>query len=239
MILIPEMKTWYGMISTLGTLGRFSKMPGTLGSLAACLIWIAFGGLSLWVIAAVAVIGTIAADKYEKAVEREDPPEVVIDEVAGCWVACWGFEPTYAIVGLFIFRIIDITKPFPVREMERLPGGVGIMADDILGGVIANLLLRGLTWTFFKGGMETIRGLYREMTMDTKFLAERLIEEAASRNMTIALAESCTGGLIAGSSDKCSGSLRGLSWLSCDLQQRSKRSISFELTPALSMSMVR
>ena len=158
MILIPEMKTWYVMISTLGTLGRFSKMPGTLGSLAACLIWIAFGGLSLWVIAAVAVIGTIAADKYEKAVEREDPPEVVIDEVAGCWVACWGFEPTYAIVGLFIFRIIDITKPFPVREMERLPGGVGIMADDILGGVIANLLLRGLTWTFFKGGMETILG---------------------------------------------------------------------------------
>ncbi len=82
----------------------------------------------------------------------------MIDEVAGCWVACWGFEPTYAIVGLFIFRIIDITKPFPVREMERLPGGVGIMADDILGGVIANLLLRGLTWTFFKGGMETILG---------------------------------------------------------------------------------
>ena len=158
MILIPGMKTWYGMISTLGTLGRFSKMPGTLGSMAACLIWIAFGGLPLWVIAAVAVIGTIAADKYEKAVKREDPPEVVIDEVVGCWTACWGFEPTYAIVGLFLFRIIDITKPFPVREMERLPGGVGIMADDILGGVIANLLLRGLTWIFFKGGMETILG---------------------------------------------------------------------------------
>ncbi len=67
-------------------------------------------------------------------------------------MACWGFEPTYAIVGLFIFRIIDITKPFPVREMESTPGGVGIMADDILGGVIANLLLRGLTWTFFGAG---------------------------------------------------------------------------------------
>ena len=83
MILIPEMKTWYGMISTLGTLGRFSKMPGTLGSMAACVVWIAFGGLPIWAIASVAVIGTIAADKYEKAVEREDPPEVVIDEVAG------------------------------------------------------------------------------------------------------------------------------------------------------------
>ena len=91
--------------------------------------------------------------------EREDPPEVVIDEVAGCWIACCGFEPTYAIVGLFLFRIIDITKPFPVREMERLPGGIGIMADDIAGGIMANLLLRAMTWLFFGGGMETILGL--------------------------------------------------------------------------------
>ena len=118
-----------------------------------------FRGLPIWAIASVAVIGTIAADKYEKAVEREDPPEVVIDEVAGCWIACWGFEPTYAIVGLFLFRIIDITKPFPVREMERLPGGIGIMADDIAGGIMANLLLRAMTWLFFGGGMETILGL--------------------------------------------------------------------------------
>ena len=159
MILIPEMKTWYGMTATLGTLGRFSSMPGTLGSMAACLVWLAFGGLPLWVSAAVTVIGTIAADKYEKITEREDPPEVVIDEVAGCWIACWGLEPTYAIVGLFLFRIIDITKPFPVKQMESLPGGIGIMADDIVGGIMANLLLRGITWLFFKGGMDAILGL--------------------------------------------------------------------------------
>jgi len=159
MILTPEMKTWYGMTATLGTLGRFSSMPGTLGSLAACLIWLAFGGLPIWVIATVTVIGTIAADKYEKAAEREDPPEVVIDEVAGCWIACWGFEPTYAIVGLFLFRIIDITKPFPVKQMENLPGGIGIMADDIVAGIMANLILRGITWLFFRGGMDAILGL--------------------------------------------------------------------------------
>ena len=84
---------------------------------------------------------------------------MIIDEVAGCWTACWGFEPTYAIVGLFLFRIIDITKPFPVKETERLPGGIGIMADDIAGGIMANLLLRGMTWFFFSGGMETVLGL--------------------------------------------------------------------------------
>lgn len=159
MILIPEMKTWYGMMATFGTLGRFSKMPGTLGSVAACVIWIAFGGLPIWAIASVAILGTIAADRYEKAVEREDPPEVVIDEVAGCWTACWGFDPTYAIVGLFLFRIIDITKPFPVRQMEKLPGGIGIMADDIAGGIMANLLIRAMRWFFYEGGMETVLGL--------------------------------------------------------------------------------
>ncbi|HPX03617.1 MAG TPA: phosphatidylglycerophosphatase A [Synergistaceae bacterium] len=159
MILIPEMKTWYGMMATFGTLGRFSKMPGTLGSMAACVIWIAFGGLPIWAIASVAILGTIAADRYEKAVEREDPPEVVIDEVAGCWTACWGFDPTYAIVGLFLFRIIDITKPFPVRQMEKLPGGIGIMADDIAGGIMANLLIRAMRWFFYEGGMETVLGL--------------------------------------------------------------------------------
>jgi phosphatidylglycerophosphatase A len=127
--------------------------------MAACVIWIAFGGLPIWAIASVAILGTIAADRYEKAVEREDPPEVVIDEVAGCWTACWGFDPTYAIVGLFLFRIIDITKPFPVRQMEKLPGGIGIMADDIAGGIMANLLIRAMRWFFYEGGMETVLGL--------------------------------------------------------------------------------
>lgn len=156
MILIPEMKTWYGMTATLGTVGRFSKMPGTLGSIAACAIWIAFGGIPAWAIAAVAVVGCAAADRYEKAVEREDPPEVVIDEVVGCWISCWGFDPAYAVVGLFLFRIIDITKPFPIRHTEKLPGGLGIMADDILGGVIVNLLIRGIHWMFYEGGLGMI-----------------------------------------------------------------------------------
>ena len=79
--------------------------------------------------------------------------------MAGCWTACWGFDPTYAIVGLFLFRIIDITKPFPVRQMEKLPGGIGIMADDIAGGIMANLLIRAMRWFFYEGGMETVLGL--------------------------------------------------------------------------------
>ena len=83
MILTDEMKTWYGMVATLGTLGRFSKMPGTLGSIAGTAIWLAAGGLPVWAIAAAAVVGCAAADRYEKAAERADPGEVVIDEVVG------------------------------------------------------------------------------------------------------------------------------------------------------------
>lgn len=161
MILIAEMKTWYGMTATLGTIGRFSKMPGTLGSIAACAIWLACGGLPLWFIALVAIIGTAAADKYEKAVDREDPPEVVIDEVVGCWISCWGFDLSYAIAGLFLFRIIDITKPFPVRQTEALPGGIGIMADDITGGIMVNVLMRLIHWIFFEGGLDVIYGFFR------------------------------------------------------------------------------
>ena len=153
MILTDEMKTWYGMVATFGTLGRFSKMPGTLGSIAGTVIWIAAGGLPLWVIAAVAAVGCVAADKYEKAAGRTDPGEVVIDEVVGVWVSSWGLGLTYAIVALFLFRLVDITKPFPVKNFENIPGGAGIMADDIAGGVIVNLLLRALTWLFFAGGL--------------------------------------------------------------------------------------
>ncbi|MBQ9882659.1 MAG: phosphatidylglycerophosphatase A [Synergistes sp.] len=156
MIITDEMKTWYGMIATVGTLGRFSKMPGTLGSIAGTAIWLAAGGLPLWVIAAAAVAGCVAADRYEKAAGRTDPGEVVIDEVVGVWISSWGLELSYAIVALFLFRLVDITKPFPVKNFEKIPGGAGIMADDIAGGVIVNLLLRALTWFFFAGGLAMI-----------------------------------------------------------------------------------
>lgn len=159
MILTPEMKTWYGLAATFGTLGRFTNMPGTIASILACLIWLGAGGLPVWVIVLTAAVGTVVSGVYEKKVSREDPSEVVIDEVVGCWTACWGFDMRFAIVSLFLFRIIDITKPIPVNYFEKLPSGFGIMADDIAGGVITNLLIRGIMWLFFGGGLITIYGL--------------------------------------------------------------------------------
>jgi phosphatidylglycerophosphatase A len=160
MIKTAEMKTWYGLIATVGTLGSYSSMPGTLGSAAAFAALLLMRGVPVWLIAAVVIIGGYAADKYEKAAGREDPPEVVIDEVAGYWVSCWGFDLTYAVAGLFFFRIVDITKPFPIKYAEKLPGGVGIMADDILGGVMVNVLMRVIQWIFFRGGLDALRGCF-------------------------------------------------------------------------------
>jgi len=130
-------------------------MPGTLGSAAALLFFLLTGYNSIPLIIIIAVTGAIAADKYARAVSRDDPGEVVIDEVAGFFVSLWGLGRDFAIVGFFLFRIVDIVKPFPVRQMEKLPGGIGIMADDICGGIMVNLILRALGWLFFADGLET------------------------------------------------------------------------------------
>lgn len=133
-------------------------MPGTLGTAVACALLIAAKGIPLWALALVILIGTVASDKYAKRTGTEDPSEVVVDEVAGYWISMVGLDPSFAIVAFFLFRVVDILKPFPVRNMEKLPGGVGIMADDVCGGVLVNILLRLLHWLFFKGGFSQIGG---------------------------------------------------------------------------------
>ncbi|MCL2684474.1 MAG: phosphatidylglycerophosphatase A, partial [Synergistaceae bacterium] len=147
-------RTWYGMIATVAGVGTYSRMPGTLGSAAALMFFILTGYNSIPLILGIAVIGAVAADRYARAVSRDDPEEVVIDEVAGFFVSVWGLKRNFGIVGFFMFRIVDILKPFPVRQMEGLPGGVGIMADDICGGIMVNLILRAILWLFFEGGLE-------------------------------------------------------------------------------------
>lgn len=150
--------TWYEAVATVLGIGRIGRMPGTLGTLAAAAVSFIVGGIHWAAVVAVIIVGTAAADRYAKAAGREDPSEVVIDEVAGYWTAMLGLDASYGVVAFFLFRVVDIFKPFPVNKMERLPGGIGIMADDICGGAIVNVLLRALHWTFFEGGLEVIKG---------------------------------------------------------------------------------
>ena len=87
--------------------------------------------------------GTLAAQRVEPAWGK-DSSRVVIDEVAGLWVSMLGMPVTgpRLLVGLGLFRFFDIAKPLFIRDMEQVPGGAGVLLDDVLAGVYANLLLR-------------------------------------------------------------------------------------------------
>ena len=136
--------TWFGC-------GYSPVAPGTVGSLAA--VGIAFllvhyaGWQPVW-FAALAVAATVpsiwAAGVTALAVKQKDPGLVVVDEVVGQWLALAGARSLNlkSWIGAFVlFRLFDIWKPVPVRNLERLPGGTGIVADDLMAGVYAALVL--------------------------------------------------------------------------------------------------
>ena len=130
-------------------LGNIPFAPGTFGSLIGlplCFV-LSETELTLAAIAAVLFIFFAAwiAHAAEKIIRRKDPGCIVIDEVAGMLVTLIGlpFNPLTVAAGFIIFRILDILKPFPIRVLDkRLSGGVGVVADDVAAGIIANLLLR-------------------------------------------------------------------------------------------------
>ncbi len=138
----------FKFIATLGPLGYSPIAPGTVGSALACLIYIVFHPdvLLLSIIIPVGFIaGVLVSDRTEKLLKEKDSSHIVVDEVAGYLVSVFliPFSIPNAIIAFFLFRAFDIIKPTPIRQLERrIPGGLGIMIDDILAGVCANLVLR-------------------------------------------------------------------------------------------------
>jgi phosphatidylglycerophosphatase A len=100
------------------------------------LLLLGFIALSIWVSGEAAVI-----------FGRADPGQVVIDEVCGYLVTMFLIPPSLRniILGFFLFRLFDIVKPPPERSLERLPGGFGIVADDVVAGIYANIILQVIT----------------------------------------------------------------------------------------------
>jgi phosphatidylglycerophosphatase A len=136
-------------VATLFGVGRSPIIPGTAGTLASLpLVILASAFLPrpayAAVTAALALLGIWAAGRASAALGIKDPGVVVIDETAGLFVTFLGIPVgwTAAALGFFIFRAMDILKPPPARQAERLPSGWGIMLDDLMAGVYANLLLR-------------------------------------------------------------------------------------------------
>lgn len=126
---------------------------GTFGSAAGLVVWyLVPRSLVAQSIAIIIVfaLGSWSGSVAEEYYGRLDPGQVVIDEVAGMLVTLF-LVPAgriWAIVAFFLFRLSDIVKPYPANRLERLPGGVGIMADDVMAGVYANVALRLCMWAF-------------------------------------------------------------------------------------------
>ena len=154
--------TWYGSVSTMCGLGYVSKSPGTLGCVVPYLFFLFAGNVSVLLILFLTVIGIIAVGRYVETSVAEAPGGIIVDEAVGLFAALWGMERDFAVIGFFLYRIVDIVKPFPARHIGKLPRGVGVMADDIWCGIVTNILLRLSEWMFFKGGLEAV---YRFLNM--------------------------------------------------------------------------
>lgn len=133
--------------------GLFPFASGTVGSAVALPFYFGLraGGDGIYALglAAFVIGGIYAADVTERRLRQVDPSCVVVDEMAGMLLTLlllpfsWG----RLVTGFLLFRLFDILKPFPARRLERLPGGWGIMLDDLVAALYANLVLR-VAWRF-------------------------------------------------------------------------------------------
>ncbi len=145
------------LIASLGGVGDIPWAPGTFGSLVAVGLVVLFDRipfvpsmrtpLLFLAVGIVFGIGVAAAGRSEILLGRQDPGQVVIDELAGQMVA-FLLKPAakweLLLAGFVAFRLFDIWKPFPARQAERLPGGWGIMVDDIVAGAYAMIVVLAL-----------------------------------------------------------------------------------------------
>jgi len=140
-------------LATVAYCGYFPIAPGTVGSAAGLVIyllvwWTRSPIVEVGLIAAVFAAGVWAATEAERFFGGIDPGPVVIDEVLGMLVtlAFMPVGPATALAGFVLFRIFDVIKPYPANRLERLHGGFGVMADDAMAAVYANLALRAVVY---------------------------------------------------------------------------------------------
>jgi phosphatidylglycerophosphatase A len=145
-------------IATVGV-GFIPLAPGTWGSLVGVLIFLLYTGINAfsnystiaWIVFIILVcaIGIFASQQAERIFDEEDPQRVVVDEVAGQLIAYSSvavIDWKHLLVGFVLFRLFDIWKPYPINKLQDLHGGFGVMADDILAGIYAAMIIYTLTF---------------------------------------------------------------------------------------------
>jgi phosphatidylglycerophosphatase A len=138
-------------VATCGYLGYVPVAPGTFGSALGLAVFFAVRStgsvaLEIGVVVLVFVVGLWCGTIAEHHFGGIDPGPVVLDEVLGMLItlALLPVNTTGAIVGFIVFRVLDVLKPWPSAQFERLPGGLGVMADDAMAAIYGNLVMRGL-----------------------------------------------------------------------------------------------
>jgi phosphatidylglycerophosphatase A len=172
----PKRTRWAWLLGTWFGTGFLKPGPGTWGSLTAALLWVILcsflpsphygialanststisattlvGILTAIASLATLIIGIPASTIVARESNSPDPQHVVIDEVCGQWIALLFMPPTWqsAVLCLALFRIFDIIKPPPARQLERLHGGAGVMLDDVAAGIYALVVAQALQHWF-------------------------------------------------------------------------------------------
>ncbi|MDP2980856.1 MAG: phosphatidylglycerophosphatase A [Candidatus Omnitrophota bacterium] len=137
----------YTMIASVFYIGYLPVAPGTLGSLAALALYYFICNNTIIMSAVILIVitlGFMTAGKVEKLFGEKDPGEIIIDEFGGMLISLYRIPPTmgYVVTGFLLFRFFDIVKPRPIRNLEKLKGSLGIMSDDLIAGVYANMALQ-------------------------------------------------------------------------------------------------
>jgi phosphatidylglycerophosphatase A len=140
-------------IATCGYLGYVPLAPGTFGSAAGLAVFFLIRSTGSITVEVAAILVLFAIGIWSGTVAEHyfggiDPAPVVMDEVVGMLITL-AFLPvsvTGAIVGFLVFRVLDVVKPWPSARFERLPGGLGVMADDGMAAIYGNLVMHGLIW---------------------------------------------------------------------------------------------
>ena len=140
--------TW---IATGGYSGFAGFVPGTVGSLVGLALYtpLAFTFTTPVCLLATVIfffLGVFAGSRAERIWRVKDPQPVVIDEIVGMWISLLLIPPEtiYFLAAFVLFRIFDVVKPFPARQAELLPGGWGIMLDDLFSGIYANAAVHSI-----------------------------------------------------------------------------------------------
>ncbi|MGC9109955.1 MAG: phosphatidylglycerophosphatase A family protein [Caldimicrobium sp.] len=138
--------------ATGALVGYIPPLPGTLGAIEGILLYrltINFPFFyQIIFLLFISLLGIHTAKVASEIMQKEDPDEVIIDEICGAYLACLGKKTFFEFFLVFIiFRIIDIGKPYPLKRIERAPSGWGIMLDDLVAGLLTNLFVSLITFS--------------------------------------------------------------------------------------------